>query len=66
MITIGIDPHKKSHTAVAVDPDENEVGRTRIVAGPNQLAELAGFAGQFGECRWAIEAGNGVRLLLAQ
>lgn len=66
MITIGIDPHKKSHTAVAVDGEENEIGRTRIVAGPNQLAELGGFATQFGECRWAIEAASGVGLLLAQ
>ena len=25
MVTIGVDPHKGSHTAVAVDRDENEV-----------------------------------------
>jgi len=38
MITIGVDPHKKSHTAVAVDSEENEVARMRVLAGPNQLA----------------------------
>lgn len=67
MITIGIDPHKRSHTAVAVDDEENEIARTRVMAGPNQLAELDGFAaGIDGECRWAIEAATGVGLLLAQ
>ena len=67
MITIGIDPHKRSHTAVAVDDEENEVARTRVIAGPNQLSELGGFAaGLEGECRWAIEAATGVGLLLAQ
>lgn len=67
MFTIGIDPHKRSHTAVAVDEEENEVARTRVLAGPNQLAELHGFAaGIDGECRWAIEAATGVGLLLAQ
>ncbi len=65
-ITIGIDPHKKSHTAVAVDDDENEVARTRVLAGPGQLAELRGFGAQFDERRWAIEAASGVGLLLAQ
>jgi transposase len=66
-VTIGIDPHKRSHTAVAVDDEENEVARTRVIAGPNQLAELNGFAASIeGECRWAIEAATGVGLLLAQ
>ena len=66
MIMIGIDPHKKSHTAVAVDGEENEVARMRVLAGPHQLAELTGFAEQFDGCRWAIEAASGVGLLLAQ
>ncbi len=66
MITIGIDPHKRSHTAVAVDDEENEVARTRVLAGPNQLAELCGFAAQFDEHRWAVEAATGVGLLLSQ
>lgn len=67
IITIGIDPHKRSHTAVAVDDEENEIARARVMAGPNQVAELCGFASQLdGECRWAIEAATGVGLLLAQ
>jgi transposase len=67
MYTIGIDPHKRSHTAVAVDEAENEVARRRVVAGPDQLAELTGFASTLdGGCRWAIEAATGVGLLLAQ
>ena len=66
-IMIGIDPHKRSHTAVAVDEAENELARRRVIAGPDQLAELNGFAaGLDGECRWAIEAASGVGLLLAQ
>ncbi len=67
LITIWIDPHKRSHSAVAIDEEENEIARTRVLAGTNQLAELNEFAaGIEGECRWAIEAATGVGLLLAQ
>ena len=50
LITIGIDPHKRSHTAVAVDDEEKEIARTRVIAGPNQVAELSGFAAGDIEC----------------
>ena len=58
---------KRSHTAVAVDEAENEIARRRVIAGPNQLAELNGFAaGLGGECQWAVEASSGAGLLLPQ
>ena len=29
-VIIGVDPHKASHTAVAIDPSEDELSRLRI------------------------------------
>ena len=29
-VTIGIDPHKSTHTAVAVDRDENQIARLTL------------------------------------
>ncbi len=40
VVTIGIDPHKGSHTAVAVDEHEATVGQLRVRSGPDQLARL--------------------------
>jgi hypothetical protein len=37
---IGVDPHKASHTAVAIDNSEDEVVRKKIRAGVTQVAEL--------------------------
>ncbi len=31
-ITIGIDPHKASHTAVAIDGDEHPIARLTVTA----------------------------------
>ena len=39
-VTIGIDPHKASHTAVVVDGDEAELARLKVRASAGQVAEL--------------------------
>src|SRR5436190_20392869 len=35
-VTIGVDPHKASHTAVAIDDDEQLLARLRVVADRSQ------------------------------
>ena len=48
-VMIGIDPHKASHTAAAIDPAENELGQLRVRAAADQVDRLlewaAGVAG---------------------
>lgn len=66
MITIGIDPHKGSHTAVAVDEREAVLGEVRVVADGHQRARLLEWATDFEPRRWAIEGATGMGALLAQ
>ena len=42
MVMIGIDPHKASHTAVAVDTSERSLAELRVRSGPKQLDRLLG------------------------
>ena len=66
MITIGIDPHKGSHTATAVDEHEAVVGELRVDADRHQRARLLEWAAAFEPRRWAIEGATGMGALLAQ
>ena len=66
MITIGIDPHKGSHTATAVDEHEAVVGELRVDADRHQRARLLEWATAFEPRRWAIEGAAGMGALLAQ
>ncbi len=43
-VIIGIDPHKSSHTAVAIDATEQVIDQLRLVAGRRQLDQLLAFA----------------------
>jgi transposase len=57
MVIVGIDAHKRSHTAVAVDEAGRKLGQhsTTATTSDDHLA-LLGWAEQFGEERlWAIE-----------
>src|SRR5215470_14385665 len=65
-VMIGVDPHKRSHTAVAIDGDDVEVGRLEVRASRVQVEELVGFAVRFGERTWAIESADGLGYLLGQ
>ena len=65
-VLIGIDPHKGSHTAVAIDRDENQLGALRVRATKNQCDQLLEWAGEFEQRRWAIESAAGLGYLLAQ
>ena len=66
VITIGIDPHKGSHTATAVDASEAVVGALRVDADRHQRARLLEWAARFEPRRWAIEGATGMGALLAQ
>ena len=41
-VMIGIDPHKGSHTAVVINPDEMVIDEIRVKATANQLARAPG------------------------
>lgn len=64
---IGIDPHKASHTATAVDPATNTpVSWLRVEASLAGYRELLRWGRQFPERRWAIENAKGLGCHLAQ
>ena len=66
--TIGIDPHKATHTAVAIDGSENVLGEITIRADKDQTRKLVDWAGSVdGDGRlWAVEAATGLGYLLSQ
>jgi transposase len=66
MVVIGIDPHKGSHTAVAIDEDETKLDEVRVRADRRQLEALQRWAAAFPERSWAIESANGLGALLSQ
>src|SRR5205085_11416237 len=65
-VMIGVDPHKRSHMAVAVDRDDVEVDRLEVRASRVQVQELLSWVARFGERTWAIESADGLGYLLAQ
>jgi transposase len=65
-VTIGVDPHKGSHTAVAVDGNESSVAEVRVRAGVSQVAQLMSWAQRFPQRTWAVENASGLGYLLAQ
>lgn len=65
-VLIGVDPHKGSHTAVAIDHDEVPLAQLRVRATRMQCEQLLEWAEVFPERRWAIESAGGLGYLLAQ
>ena len=66
MITIGIDPHKASHTAVALDETGRVLAELRVAATKAMLVRLLHWAERWPERIWAIEGATGLGHLLAQ
>jgi transposase len=60
MVVIGIDPHKSTHTAVAVDQVGKKLGQLTIKATDQGVLQLLGWAGQWAGVRWAVEDGRGI------
>ena len=65
-VIIGVDPHKASHTAVAIGGDEREVAKVTVRATRQQTVKLLAWAEPFAERTWAIESAGGLGYLLAQ
>jgi transposase len=65
-ITIGIDPHKATHTAVAIGCDETQLATITVRATRHQTERLLGWAQPFEQRVWAIESAGGLGYLLAQ
>ena len=55
VVMIGIDPHKASHTAVAIGAAEEPLGRLRVRASPGQADRLVARAAAWPERTWAGE-----------
>jgi transposase len=61
MVVIGIDPHKRSHTAVAVDEAGRKLGQLTIASDAQGFLRLWTWAARFGpDRRWAVEDGRRV------
>jgi transposase len=65
-VIIGIDPHKATHAACAIDDKEAELARLRVRSGKRQVAQLLGWAQSFDGRLWAIESAGGLGYLLGQ
>jgi transposase len=65
-VIIGVDPHKASHTAVAIGHDERELASIKVRSTRRQVSQLLAWAEPFGRRRWAIESAGGLGYLLAQ
>ncbi len=65
-VMIGVDPHKGSHTAVAIDTDELELAKVRVRASRRQLDQLQQWAAPFEDRTWAVECAGGLGYLLTQ
>jgi transposase len=66
MFMIGIDPHKGSHTAAAVDHTEAVIDTLRVIADCHQRERLLAWAEPFTPRTWAVEGATGMGALLAQ
>ena len=66
MQIIGIDPHKGSHTAVAINADGTAGRSVRVTSSRRQVDRLLTFAAGWPDRVWAVEGAAGVGRLLAQ
>jgi hypothetical protein len=65
-VMIGIDPDKRSHTAVAIGAAEEPLGKLQVNACPSQAEQLLGWAAAWPERTWAVEGAAGLGCLLAR
>src|SRR5512132_2203603 len=66
-VMIAVDPHKASNTAAVLDPVTKTVIEVARFANSQEGYErLTGFAGRWGQRRWAVEGCRGAGRSLAQ
>ncbi len=65
-VMIGADPHKGSHTAVAIGAAEEPLGKLRVRASAGQAERLVAWAAAWPQRTWAVEGAGGLGHLLAR
>jgi transposase len=65
-VMIGVDPHKASHTAAALDEHDQLLDRQRVPATLEGYQALRQWAERWDDRRWAVEGAGGVGRALAQ
>jgi transposase len=65
-VTIGVDPHKASHTAAALDEHGRLLGQQRIPATLDGYQQLHQWAVRWPQRCWAVEGAHGIGRALAQ
>jgi len=65
-IMIRINPHKATHTAVAIDGDEQVLDEFTLRSSSVQVRRIRAWAGQIDETASAVESARGLGYLLAQ
>ncbi len=65
-VIIGVDPHKASHTAVAIDTSEQLLANKNVRVNRSQVGQLLAWAEPFPARLWAIEGADGLGYLLSQ
>jgi hypothetical protein len=63
-VMIGVDPHKGSHTAVAIGASEEVLGQVRVRACAAQAQRLLAWAKAWPQRTWAVEGAGGLGHLL--
>jgi transposase len=66
LVTIGVDPHKASHTAAALDEHGQLLGQQRIPATLEGYQLLGAWAERWPQRCWAVEGAHGIGRALAQ
>jgi hypothetical protein len=59
-VMIGVDPHKASHTAVAINAAEEPLGELRVRACAAQAERLLAWAAAWPQRTWAVEGAGGL------
>ena len=65
-MTIGVDPHKASHTAAALDEHGQLLGQQRVPATLDGYQQLRWWAERWPQRCWAVEGAHGIGRALAQ
>ena len=65
-VTIGVDPHKASHTAATLDEHGQLLDRQRVPATSDGYQALRAWAARWPQRCWAVEGAHGVGRVLAQ
>jgi transposase len=66
VILIGIDPHKSTHTAVAIDSSGNKIAHRRLTVNAGTFRQLMSWCQHWPQRRFAVEGAGGLGRGIAQ